>query len=429
MFDIELAGGFYAGDISDAIGGLSADFGVGKVGQWSFEAVDVDRTLTRAGLTTPGRMVRIGGAQFDVAAIARDYRGDDIWLTVEMRSSVARRLRLMSGSSRETDVTPAQWITKRVRKAGGTALVEPGAKRRTIAQKRNESVLDVIAALASDTSTEWVEYGGTVYVGTAWWAFQGKTGLPTWQVSMRGGTKVNELTGLRLDTRESIDDREVAADATLTVDQRLGIAVQPWSRVNLADVPEPDAGLWLVSNVAFAYGGGDVTLNLQRPLKSSPQDGSSGESGGGASGSLSELDGEWIQNADRAIPPCTRSPRQYVAAARAQLGRGYAVNRCLRWVSEVVSGSAGRGGDYARYVWERAPSSAVKSPKDFSPPIGAIVVWGAPTGGSAGHIGISVGGGRFISATGGRVIELPIKGFGTGGDGSYYGAMTPSFWT
>jgi cell wall-associated NlpC family hydrolase len=92
-------------------------------------------------------------------------------------------------------------------------------------------------------------------------------------------------------------------------------------------------------------------------------------------------------------------------------------------VSIAVSGSQGRGGLYAKYVWEKAPASAVKSPGDTSPPAGAIVVWGPPTGGNAGHIGISIGGGKFISATGGRVQILSIAGFG-----SYYGAMTPSFY-
>ena len=121
---------------------------------------------------------------------------------------------------------------------------------------------------------------------------------------------------------------------------------------------------------------------------------------------------------------CTRSPRQYVAYARKQAaaGAGFRQNGCLAWVSIALSGREGLGGYYARYVWERAPASAVKSPGDTSPPIGAIVVWGPPTGGGAGHVGISVGGGRFISATGGRVVELNIAGFG-----SYYGAMTPSF--
>jgi hypothetical protein len=198
--------------------------------------------------------------------------------------------------------------------------------------------------------------------------------------------------------------------------------------VDIIDADEPDKGLWLVTGVQFDDNGSDVQVSLQRPLKSSPKKGSTGNGSNGndpISGDLSALDGDWIQGADKVWPKCTRTPRQYVAWAQSQVNNGYANNRCLQWVSEAVSGAAGRGGAYARYVWEKAPASAVKSHGDTSPPIGAIVVWGSPTGGGAGHIGISIGGGRYISATGGRVQNLPIAGFGS----NYFGAMTPSFWT
>ena len=72
---------------------------------------------------------------------------------------------------------------------------------------------------------------------------------------------------------------------------------------------------------------------------------------------------------------------------------GVGVDRCV--------GHRGRGGDYARYVWEKAPASAVKVAGRHEPADRRDRRVGRPTGGGAGHIGISVGGGGFISATGG----------------------------
>jgi hypothetical protein len=416
---IVLSNGMRLSQITDAVGVISFNYQAGAVAELTIKAVDVGRVLSRGDLLREGTSLTYDGSAWQVAAVERDYLGGDIWLTFTVRSRLARRLRNMTGPDKATDVTPAQWITSKVKKAGGTALVEPGARRRTIAQKRNESVLDVIGNLASDTGVEWVEFGNKVFVGTPWWAFQGNTNLPTWNAFADG--TVPDLSGLEVlgvNSRSSLDDRTNGAEASITVTAQGGSLVRPWHRVNLGRADRADNGIWLVRDVSFDTSGGAASISLQRPLKSSPKKGSQGTGGG----SLSELDGDWIQGADKVWPRCTRTPRQYVAWARSQVGQGFGYNKCLAWVSIAVSGKQGRGGYYARYVWEKAPSSAVKSAGDTNPPIGAIVVWSAPTGGGAGHIGISVGGGRFISATGGRVVELGIAGFG-----SYYGAMTPSF--
>ena len=408
-------------DITDGVGSVAWDFAVGQVAEMSFPAVDVGGRLAAAGLLTAGTTLTYEAAPWQVAAVERDYRRPDVWVTVTARSQLARRLRNMVGPDKsDGKVTPQQWITTRARKAGAqTVRVQAGASRRVITQKRNESVLAVIESLASDTGTEWVEYDGCLYVGTAWWALH-DLGLREWVAPLDGPRYADDLAVAGLTTRSSIDDRQEAATATLTVESATGIQVRPWQRVRLLGADQADNGLWLVTQNTWDDSTPSATITLSRPLKSSPKKGSTGI---GSTDDPSALDGEWIQGADRVWPHCTRTPRQYVAWARGQLGQGFRNNGCLAWVSIAVSGTEGRGGYYARYVWEKAPASAVKSPGNTSPPIGAIVVWGPPTGGGAGHVGISVGGGRFISATGGRVVELSIAGFG-----SYYGAMTPSFY-
>ena len=425
---VQLASGMYLADITDAIGVTRWDFRVGAVSEFSFPAVDRNRQLSKRGLLREGVTLRWDGDAWQIAAVERDYKGEDIWLNFTARSRLARRLRNMTGKRSAEKSTPQAFIGAAVKKAGGLALVEPGAGSMRIVQKRDESVLDVIASIASDTGVEWVEHGNTFFVGTPWWAFQGNTNLPTWSVRTDGRESGfgRSLSMLSLSSRSSLDDRRNAAEASMTVEAATGSQVRPWHRVDVSRADAEDNGIWLVSDVTFDETTGSADLSLQRPLKSSPKKASQGTSkvdGVGDGGDLSSLDGEWIQGADKVWPRCTRTPRQYVAWARSQVGQGFGYNQCLAWVSIAVSGSQGRGGYYARYVWEKAPSSAVKSAGDTNPPIGAIVVWSAPTGGGAGHIGISVGGGRFISATGGRVVELGIAGFG-----SYYGAMTPSFY-
>ena len=425
---VQLASGMYLADITDAIGVTRWDFRVGAVSEFSFPAVDRNRQLSKRGLLREGVTLRWDGDAWQIAAVERDYKGEDIWLNFTARSRLARRLRNRTGQRSAEKSTPQAFIGAAVKKAGGLALVEPGAGSMRIVQKRDESVLDVIASIASDTGVEWVEHGNTFFVGTPWWAFQGNTNLPTWSVRTDGRESGfgRSLSMLSLSSRSSLDDRRNAAEASMTVEAATGSQVRPWHRVDVSRADAEDNGIWLVSDVTFDETTGSADLSLQRPLKSSPKKASQGTSkvdGVGDGGDLSSLDGEWIQGADKVWPRCTRTPRQYVAWARSQVGQGFGYNQCLAWVSIAVSGTQGRGGYYARYVWEKAPSSAVKSAGDTNPPIGAIVVWSAPTGGGAGHIGISVGGGRFISATGGRVVELGIAGFG-----SYYGAMTPSFY-
>lgn len=426
---VQLASGLYLADITDAIGVASWDFRVGAVSEFSFPAVDRNRKLSKRGLLREGVTLWWDGNVWQIAVVERDYNGDDIWLNFTARSRLARRLRNMTGDGKAVKKeTPQSFIGRAVKKAGGAALVEPGAGRVQIVQKRGESVLDVIANIASDTGVEWVEHGNKFYVGTPWWAFKEDLGLPTWAARADGTVTdigSNVLSVLTLSTRSSLDDRKNAAEAQLTVEAATGAKVRPWHKVNLSRAADADDGLWLVSDVTFDEVSGSADLSLVRPLKSSPKKGSTqpANANNGNGGDLAALDGEWIQGADRVWPHCSRTPRQYVAWAQSRVGTGWGYNRCLAWVSTAVSGGEGRGGLYAKYVWEKAPSSAIKSPGDTNPPIGAIVVWGPPTGGNAGHIGISIGGGKMISAVGGSVRIDTIAGFG-----SYYGAMTPSFY-
>lgn len=418
--DVILADGRLLVDVSDAVTTMAVDYQVGAVSELQVGLADVDGKLIERGLLAAGTTLFYDGHAFEVSAVDLDYRGEAIVAAYAARSRLARRLRNRMGPSTTKGQTPAQWITQRVKAAGGKAVVQPGAKARAIHQKRNESVLDVISSLASDTGVEWCEVGNRLFCGTGWWALQGSTGLPVWPVSYSGKARTDVLS---LSTRSSLDDRQEAASASVDVPLSVGFQWRPWHRVQLSGASKADNGIWLVQGVNFdLHEAATVSATLYRPLKSAPKKGSTSDDTTDGKAPELNMDGDWIDGADKVWPGCTRTPKQYTRWALAQILSSWPQNACLAWVSTAVKGSQGAGGGLAKYVWQYAPAGTPRSPGETNPPIGAIVVWGPPTGGNAGHVGISLGDGKFISATGGKVQILSINGFG-----SYLGAMAPNF--
>ena len=74
-------------------------------------------------------------------------------------------------------------------------------------------------------------------------------------------------------------------------------------------------------------------------------------------------------------------------------------------------------------VWDNAPAS-LRYARDFDAPRGAIVLWSVGIGGGAGHIAISLGGGKMVTTTGGAISIRNIRGFS---DRAYLGWMPPYF--
>lgn len=433
---VTLSNGLALAEIADVFGGQSWSFGVGTVPEFTVPAVDLDRVLSRRGLLHDGAVLVNDGHRWEIAATEREYRGEDIWLTFTARSQFARRLRNMLGPDRQKGVTPGEWIRGKAKKAGGSALVEAGAKARLIVQKRNESVLAVIEALASDTSTEWVFDGDRLLVGTSWWAFQGTPGLPLWPCPMDGRrfTFGEWLNPVSLSTRSSIDDRGQEATATLTVESDTGWKVRPWHRVDLSGADSADNGLWLVTEASREEGKPDTVLTLSRPLKSAPKDGSSGKpnsAGIGGVGDYTIPEDGWVPGADKTWRMCNKPPREIVAAAlREQAnGVGWGSGNCLNWVSHICTGSppyfgasGGHGGLYARYVWDKMPPGTPHG-SDRNAPAGALVVW---RHNSIGHIAVSVGKGKMVTTANG---PLQLMGIGDYmGWGGYAGWMAPNFY-
>ena len=295
--------------------------------------------------------------------------GDDIWLTFTARSRLSRRLRNMTGPKSAEKSTPQAWITAQVKKAGGRAVVEPGAGRMRIVQKRNQNVLDVIASIASDTGVEWVEVDGVIYVRTPWWALKGGTGLKSWNVRLDGNLPQldtgNALIPLDFSSRSSLDDRANAAEAQLVVESRRGSRVRPWHLVNVLKADDADNGDWLVSGVGFDEVSGSASIDLLRPLKSSPKKASQGTTGQRHGvRRRSEPDGGWISGATPGWCTSRHDPQHLPARAAA-----WAVTTSQR-MSGCAGGSQGGTSAKSRAVEDDSPAKRRHTAK--SPVPGAV---------------------------------------------------------
>lgn len=384
-------------EVTDAITTVSMDYRVGSVAEMQVGLVDVDGSLVERGLLEAGTTLSWYGEIFEVAATDLDYRGEAIVVVHSARSRLARRLRNQTAPSTTKNRTPAEWITARVKKAGGTAVVQTGAKRQVITQKRGESTLDMVANLASDTGTEWTEFGGRLFCGTGWWALQGNTNLPTWPVSYGRGAR----TGVtQLSTRSSLDDRSEAASAAIEVPYSVGYRWRPWHRVDLTGASRNDNGIWLVQDVTFdMHDSATVVATLYRPLKSSPQNGSTREPGNDG---LVGIDG-WVPGADTVGINCTRTPREMVALAIKAKGPYVGTNwnqRCQAWVNYIAKGSIG-GAANGIAEWAYKPPGTPHG-TNYDAPAGAVVCFTNP------HTAISVGGGEMIGTSGSGIVQTPI---------------------
>jgi len=396
---VKLASGLWLADITDAIGVATFDYRVGAVPEFTFDAVDRDRKLSRRGLLREGTTLTYEGDVWQVAAVERSYKGDDIWLTFTARSRLSRRLRNMTGPKSAEKSTPQAWITAQVKKAGGRAVVEPGAGRMRIVQKRNQNVLDVIASIASDTGVEWVEVDGVIYVGTPWWALKGGPGLPSWNVRLDDklpqADTGNALVPLDFSSRSSLDDRANAAEAQLVVESRRGSLVRPWHLVNVLKADDADNGDWLVSGVGFDEVSGSVSIDLQRPLKSSPKKASQGTTdtgtGNTSDGDLEPALGSSYSDAPRPSSWGARSVATILSIYRNNRGGlGHTIyNGCL-WYAQEIAGYPHIGAN-PHVLWTMLPTS--KRHANRKPVPGAVLLY---RNSRVGHATVYLGGGKVL---------------------------------
>jgi|JI10StandDraft_1071094.scaffolds.fasta_scaffold66547_6 hypothetical protein len=414
----------------DVLGDITVAYGLGQAGEMTVALTDTKGQMTRSQLGLTGTSIVTGDGRWEVGGVKQTNLGQTaIAWDVRARSELARRLR-KAKAEKAKGVRSTVWVANRAKAAGGKCWTQPSQRKATVDPGSDDTVMDIIDALASDLGWSWTEWDGNVLFMDPWWAWTEQPAyLPMWGVTWADRA---DTDALELETDLDDDDTATFGTGALSLPYAYGRRLRPMHTVDLRgdNLKGKRAGTWLITGVGWTANRPEapVSVSIARPRKGIPQK----RSGAGSTDlpSIGDLgSGEWIEGKDRRWLNCTRTPEEYVRWAVARNNTGYAEARCLRWVSEAVSGGAGRGGLYARYVWEKRPPGTPTT-SSRTPPIGAIVVWDQESkgghGGVAGHIGISLGGGKFISATSGRVQILTISGGWLGG---YFGAMAPNFYT
>jgi hypothetical protein len=385
---VTLSNGKKLADIDDVVTGASLDFQVGSVAELTVGAVDPGGLL-KAGLLDAGSTLTYDGHRFEVAAVERDYQGIGLVLSFAARSRLARKLRNTMGPETTTGMTPAAWITRAAKRAGGTAMVQPGAVKRKIVQKRGESVLDVIGNLASDMATEWVEHSNRLFVGTGWWALQGATGLPLWSV------KVGSPSCLSFQSRSSLDDRDTAATASLSVPFELGSKLRPWHCIDIKNAADADNGIWLVQSVSYDLSDIAVpSISLYRPLKSGVKKHGSSSTGDGAGPDLGATNpGSQYTDAPRPSGWSGKSVAAILARYKANrtVGLGHGIyNSCLFTAQEIAGYT--HFGDNPNVLWPQLPTARRHTSHAVVP--GAVVLYRTS---NRGHAVVYLGDGMVLS--------------------------------
>jgi hypothetical protein len=249
---VRIAGQKLRADLTSFISEIALDFQPATVGELAITAQDPtgrldDSQLSRLGTTVTMTDDPVGS--WEVGSIEAVYGAGITW-TYRCRSKLAKRLRQRFKVGAETKVSPTEWVSRRVREAGGKIVAQSSQKRVAIGQggkKDRQSVLDVISDLASELEWSWVEHGGTFYFGDPHWALTGGPKLPTWPVTWKRSPKSDAL---ELAVNLSDDDTETRGTLDLSLPNLYGKQLRPWHRVQLRDAGRY-SGIWLVESVAY----------------------------------------------------------------------------------------------------------------------------------------------------------------------------------
>jgi hypothetical protein len=249
---VRIAGNKLRADLSDVITEIALDFQAGSVAELALTAADPTGRLDNSPIAALGTTVTMTDdpqGSWEVGSIDAVYGAGIVW-TYRCRSKLAKNLRQRFKAGAETKVSPTEWVTRKVRDAGGRVVAQPSQKRVAIGQggkQDRQSVLDVITDLASELEWAWVEHGNTLYFGDPYWALTGGPGLPTWPVTWKRNPRSDAL---EMAVNLSDDDTESRGTLDLSLPHAYGRRLRPWHRIQLADAGRY-SGTWLVQSVTY----------------------------------------------------------------------------------------------------------------------------------------------------------------------------------
>lgn len=273
---LRIATGKLRADLAETVTDVTLDYAPGQVAELSITAADPTGRLDATPIASLGTVVTRSddpGAQWEVGSIEATYGAGITW-AYRCRSKLAKNLRQTFKVGAEVEVSPTDWVTRRVKASGGMTVAQPSSKRIAIGQGGKEdrqSSLDIIGSLAGELEWAWVEFDNTLFFGDPYWALQGGPRLPLWPVTWKSNERSDALA---LSVSLSDDDTETAGTADLTLPNLYGRRLRPWHRIRLDGIGRY-SGTWLVDSVSFRDDDyTPVDISCTRPRKPAKKGGS-----------------------------------------------------------------------------------------------------------------------------------------------------------
>lgn len=263
---------FGVAQLEQVVTEIAVEYTTGSVAELAITMSDAKFAVTKAAGALSGSTVLFEGTSWQVGSVEAEMAEWGAQLVVRCRDPLAKKLRRTYRTSAERNVSPGQWVTGRVKAAGGRSVVQASSKRGTIAQSKNDSVLDIIDSLAGDLEWAWTSFDGTFLFASRYAAWQGKVpGRSTWPVTWQESAVTDALTAGWADSDDSSDNR---AELDMELRYESGRRIRPWDRLR-STIPGA-VGDWLVEAVSIVHDGvTPVAIKAAKPKPPSPKAGSS----------------------------------------------------------------------------------------------------------------------------------------------------------
>lgn len=257
--------------LEELVSNITVDYNLQQLAELQLTINDPNHLIAKSPLAAIGSRISFEGESWTVASIESNAFEWGSRIVVKARDPLARALRLKYKTSAEKQVSPGDWVKRRVKSAGGVATVQPSSKRGTVSQSKTQSVLDVINTFAGDLDWSWTSHGGRFYFASRHYVWVGKLATPTWSFTWDS----NEATDvLASEWNESGDNTENRAELTIRVPYEAGKNVRPFHRITTT-IPGA-TGTWLVEGVSIVHDlVSPVEITATKPNKPSPKAGSS----------------------------------------------------------------------------------------------------------------------------------------------------------
>ena len=258
--------------LAEVVTSIAVQYSTDQVAELSVTIADPGDKVTKGAKDLIGASLTFDGERWQIGSADAELTEWGTVLTLRARDPLAKKLRVTYKTSAEKKVSPGDWVKGRAKVAGGTAVVQPSSKRATIAQSKNQSVLDVIGDLAGELEWSWTSYAGRIYFASRYAAWQGSlAGLPTWRATWKTNPASDALAAAWTQSDDNVENR---AELDLELPYEYGARIRPWHRLQ-STIPGA-TGTWLVNSVDITHDGfTPVQINAVQPKKPSPKAGSS----------------------------------------------------------------------------------------------------------------------------------------------------------